>query len=159
MKGVKNIFRYLSHRAKKKVSGGRTVPTKRLFKENAPFISFILMGSFARTLFFLEHFCLDQFSVIQGKFYTQDSRTHRLVEHFWVPILGASCSNKLFLGTLRPAQSQKMSKIFFDNFCGAQIFRPLLGGSGYSLKRCSGWVTFELLSRLIFSGFWAFGLS
>ena len=32
-------------------SGGRTVPTKRLFKENAPFISFVLMGSFARTLF------------------------------------------------------------------------------------------------------------
>ena len=36
---------------------------------------------------FLEHFCLDQFSVIQGKFYMQDSRTPRLGEHFWVPIL------------------------------------------------------------------------
>ena len=33
------------------LSGGRTVPTKTLFKENAPFISFILMGPFARTLF------------------------------------------------------------------------------------------------------------
>ena len=32
-------------------SGGRTVPTKRLFKENAPLIFFTLMGSFARTLF------------------------------------------------------------------------------------------------------------
>ena len=32
------------------------------------------------------------------------SRTPRLVEHFWVPILGASCSNKLFVGTLRPSQ-------------------------------------------------------
>ena len=53
---------------------------------------------------FLEHFCLDQFSVIQGKFYTQDSRTPPLVEHFWVPILGASCSNKLFVGTLWAAQ-------------------------------------------------------
>ena len=31
--------------------GGRTVPTKRLFKENAPLIFFILMGPFARTLF------------------------------------------------------------------------------------------------------------
>ena len=33
----------------------------------------------------------------------QDSRTPRLVEHFWVPILGASCSNKLFVGTVRPS--------------------------------------------------------
>ena len=32
-------------------SGGRTIPTKRLFKENAPLIFFILMGPFARTLF------------------------------------------------------------------------------------------------------------
>ena len=32
-------------------SGGPTVPTNRLFKENAPFIFFILMGPFARTLF------------------------------------------------------------------------------------------------------------
>ena len=53
---------------------------------------------------FLEHFCLDQFSVILGKFYMQDSRTPRLLEHFWVPILGASCSNKLFVGTVRPSQ-------------------------------------------------------
>ena len=52
---------------------------------------------------FLEHFCLDQFSVILGKFYRQDSRTPRLVEHFRVPILGASCSNKLFVGTVRPS--------------------------------------------------------
>ena len=34
----------------------------------------------------------------------QDSRTPRLVEHFWVPNLGASCSNKLFVGTVRPSQ-------------------------------------------------------
>ena len=33
----------------------------------------------------------------------EDSRTPRLVEHFWVPPLGASCSNKLFVGTLRPS--------------------------------------------------------
>ena len=26
------------------------------------------------------------------------SRTPRFVEHFWVPILGVSCSNKLFVG-------------------------------------------------------------
>ena len=36
-------------------------------------------------------------------FYMQDSRTPRLVEHFWVPILGASCSNKLFVSTVRPS--------------------------------------------------------
>ena len=53
---------------------------------------------------FLEHFFLDQFSVFQGKFYLPDSRTPRLVEHFWVPISGASCSNKLFVGTLRPSE-------------------------------------------------------
>ena len=33
------------------VSRGRTVPAKGLFKENAPFIFFVSMGSFARTLF------------------------------------------------------------------------------------------------------------
>ena len=35
----------------------------------------------------------------------QDSRTPRFVEHFWVPISGASCSSKLFVGTLRPSHS------------------------------------------------------
>ena len=132
-------------------SGGRTVPTKRLFKENAPFSFVILpfwlfldfptdrsisahlsegiktlrslrkerktqkssltseekvakvMGSLLEHSF-LEHFCLDQFSIIQCKFYMQGSRTPRLVKHFWVPIFGASCSNKLFVGTLRPSQ-------------------------------------------------------
>ena len=59
---------------------------------------------------FLEHFCLDQFSVILGKFYMQDSRTPRLLEHFWVPILGASCSNKLFVGTVRPSQPYMPTK-------------------------------------------------
>ena len=33
------------------LSGGRTVPSKGLFKKNAPFILFFLMGSVARTLF------------------------------------------------------------------------------------------------------------
>ena len=32
------------------------------------------------------------------------SRTPRLVEHFWVPVLGASCTNKLLVGTLRPSR-------------------------------------------------------
>ena len=45
-----------------------------------------------------------QFSVIQDKFYMQASRTPRLVEQVWVPILGASCSNKLFCRHLRPSQ-------------------------------------------------------
>ena len=31
------------------------------------------------------------------------SRPPLFVEHIWVPILGASCSNKLFVGTLRPS--------------------------------------------------------
>ena len=60
---------------------------------------------------FLEHFCLDQFSVIQGKFYMQYSRRPRLVEHFWVPILGASCSNKLFVGTVRPSHVVSKSRL------------------------------------------------
>ena len=34
----------------------------------------------------------------------KESQTPCLVEQFWVPILGASCSNKLFVGTLRPSQ-------------------------------------------------------
>ena len=38
------------------------------------------------------------------------SRTPRLVEHFWVPILGASCSNKVFVGTLRPPSYQKVTE-------------------------------------------------
>ena len=46
---------------------------------------------------FLEHFSLDQVSVIQGKIYIKGSQTPRLLELFWVPILGASCSNKLFV--------------------------------------------------------------
>ena len=33
-------------------SGGRRVPTKRLFRAIAPFILFILMGPFAQTLFY-----------------------------------------------------------------------------------------------------------
>ena len=47
---------------------------------------------------------LDQFSVIQGKFYMQRFSNTSMVEHFWVPVLGASCS-KLFVGTLRTSQS------------------------------------------------------
>ena len=35
----------------------------------------------------------------------QDSRTPRLLEHFRVPILGAFCSNKLFVGTVRPSHT------------------------------------------------------
>ena len=38
-------------RADVPISGSRTVPTRRLFKESAPFAFFILMGSFAQTLF------------------------------------------------------------------------------------------------------------
>ena len=48
---------------------------------------------------------------ILGKFYMQDSRTPRLLEHFWVPILGASCSNKLFVGTVRPSQPAQQGEI------------------------------------------------
>ena len=37
----------------------------------------------------------------------KSSRPPRLVEHFWVPILGASCSSILLLGTVRPSRLQK----------------------------------------------------
>ena len=42
----------------------------------------------------------------------QDSRTPRLLEHFWVPILGASCSNKLFVGTVRPSHLRFFSPLW-----------------------------------------------
>ena len=41
------------------------------------------------------------------------SRTPRLVEHFWAPILGASCSNKLFVGTLRPSHNWRKPNSLF----------------------------------------------
>ena len=41
------------------------------------------------------------------------SRTPRFVKHFWVPILGAACSNKLFVGTLRPSQIPHIAGSFF----------------------------------------------
>ena len=55
----------------------------------------------------------------------QDSRTPRLVEHFWVPTLGASCSNKLFVGTLRPSCTKKwVGELIFRSvtylLCGSQ---------------------------------------
>ena len=74
---------------------------------------------------FLEHFCLDQFSVILGKCYMQDSRTPRLLEHFWVPILGASCSNKLFVGTVRPSQRQKTKNLNFLSLGGLGASREV----------------------------------
>ena len=51
-------------------SGGRKAPTKRLFKENAPFVLLISWGRLLEHAF-LERFCLDQFSVVQSKFYIQ----------------------------------------------------------------------------------------
>ena len=84
------------------LSGGRTVPSKRLFKENAPFILFVLMGSFAEHSF-LKHFRLGQFSVIQGRFYIQRfSNTS-----FGRTLLGSSFGGLLLeqtlVGTLRPS--------------------------------------------------------
>ena len=49
--GAKYFFSGSKRPPRNYLSGGRTVPSKRLFKESAPFILFILMGSFARTLF------------------------------------------------------------------------------------------------------------
>ena len=40
-------------------------------------------------------------------------RPPRLVAHFWVPILGASCSNILLLGTVRPSQFNSFLQIAF----------------------------------------------
>ena len=54
------------------------------------------------------HFFLDLF---RANSTCKGSRTPRLAEHFWVPILGASCSNKLFVGTLRPSQRGTIEKI------------------------------------------------
>ena len=70
-----------------KKSREAAVPTKMLFKENAPFTLLFLMGSFARTLFI----CLDQFSVSQGKFYIQSVLEHAVWSNaagfrFWVPL-------------------------------------------------------------------------
>ena len=62
-------------------SGGHAVPTKK-FKENAPSFSSAFGGRFLEHSF-LEHFCIDQFFVIQGKFYMQVSRTPRLVFNFF----------------------------------------------------------------------------
>ena len=77
---------------------------------------------------FLEHFCLDQFSVILGKFYMQDSRTPRLLEHFWVPILGASCSNKLFVGTVRPSWTRQLHKRILWELISEKNYRATTKG-------------------------------
>ena len=55
----------------------------------------------------------------------QDSRTPRLVEHFWVPILGASCSNKLFVGTLRPSHRGVCSDVAMEGCKGEKLRWPI----------------------------------
>ena len=47
---------------------------------------------------FLEHFCLDKFSVIQGKFHMQRFSNTSLGRTLPGSNFGASCSNKLFVG-------------------------------------------------------------
>ena len=51
------------------------------------------------------------------------SRLPRLVEHFWVLILGASCSNILLLGTVRPSHCSTLVKNARDH-CGAPRSSP-----------------------------------
>ena len=57
---------------------------------------FLLLKEVVRSNTFLEHFCLDQFSVFRAKFTFKGSRTPCLGEHFWVPVLWVACSKKLF---------------------------------------------------------------
>ena len=53
---------------------------------------------------FLEHFCIDQFSVVQGKFYMQRFSNTSFGRTLLGSNFGASCSNKLFVGTLRSSR-------------------------------------------------------
>ena len=81
---------------------------------------------------FLEHFCLDKFCAIEGKFYAQIFSNTSFGRTLLVPNFGASCSNKLFVGTLRPSQqkrerAQKSAK---------ECFRVKIANGGYE---CPGW--------------------
>ena len=61
-------------------------------------------------------------------------RPPRLVEHCWVPILGASCSNILLLGTVRPSHRKMPEKP------SAKILRCWLAmqqiGMFFKIERC-----------------------
>ena len=87
-------------------SGGRTVPTKRWFKEKAPFYLFIFMGSFARTLFSrtLLPWPILCYSVqiLHAQRFSNTSFGRTLL----ASNLGASCRNRLFgLGPSRTAST------------------------------------------------------
>ena len=69
--GTARYVRAIGAPRRKTFSGGRTVPTKRSFKKNAPLIFFILMGPFARTLFSSNTSAWSEFCVFQGKVYLQ----------------------------------------------------------------------------------------
>ena len=112
-------------------SGGRTVPTKRLFKENAPFISSFEWGRLLEHSF-LEHSCLDQFSVIQGKFYMQRFSNTSFGRTLLGSNLGASCSSELFCrqfaafpqGHQNRAPSLLGSRVLFSRVFRASIRLP-----------------------------------
>ena len=69
------------------------------------------------------------------------SRTPRLVEHFWVPILGASCSNKFLFGPLWPSHCRTTKKILGNLFSGKKkepkpkLIGPDIFGWGRGLPR------------------------
>ena len=130
-------------------SGGRTVPTKRLFKENAPFIFFILVGPFARTLFSrtLLPWPILCYSgqILHARFSNTSFGRTLLGSDF-----GASCSNKHFVDTLRPSHqgsqnntSQKTSGRFFcSNISWGPGFRLTLSGQTpkNSEERFTPWI-------------------
>ena len=99
-------------------SDRKTVLTRRIFEEVAQYLPkrcsrkkpphfLLLMGPFARTLL-LEQFALTNSLLLRVNSTCKGSQTPRFVEHFWVSFLGPSCSNRLFVGTLRPSQSFKI---------------------------------------------------
>ena len=69
----------------------------------------------------------------------KDSRTPRLVEHFWVLILGVSCSNKLFVGALRPSHTLRQNPFaknpFWDRLIRGSDWQCKLSQNTYSTSR------------------------
>ena len=79
-------------------------------------------GAICSNTLFSNTFALTSSLLFRADSTCKGSRTPRFVERFWVPILGVSCSNKLFVGTLRPSH-------FFQ---GISAF----GGSGSLCSVC-----------------------
>ena len=81
---------------------------QKVVQGQCPVHYFFIMGPFA---LFSNTSALTNSLLFMANSRCKGSRTPRLVEHFWVPILGASCSNKLFVGTLRLPHQRKQFPI------------------------------------------------